>query len=113
MRITLRELARFGELIRLGGRWEGREIVPTSWISELVAPVNPAPRKGGYGFLWWLPAPGCVATNGYLDNSVYVLPDRDAIFARWQRMRHLHQVTDFDEDRALKLLRAAVPGRRG
>lgn len=61
IRTTLRELARFGELVRRGGRWQGSTLVSASWIDEMTRPVSPAPRRGGFGFLWWLPASDCIA----------------------------------------------------
>jgi CubicO group peptidase (beta-lactamase class C family) len=33
-RVSARDLARFGELYRLQGRWNGRELVPASWIER-------------------------------------------------------------------------------
>lgn len=48
------EWAKFGELIRCGGRWEGTEILPASLLAQAFqgTPDNPA-----YGLTWWLNAP--------------------------------------------------------
>lgn len=49
-----REWAKFGEMIRCGGRWEGAEILPAPLLAQafLGTQDNPA-----YGLGWWLNAP--------------------------------------------------------
>ena len=49
--LTAREWAKFGELMRTKGRWEGRLIVTPAAIGQCVLPgqANPA-----YGLGWWL-----------------------------------------------------------
>ncbi|MCI0476129.1 MAG: hypothetical protein L0Y55_07770, partial [Anaerolineales bacterium] len=50
-RLTAREWAQYGELIRLGGTWEGKQILPAQTLEECFrgTPQNPA-----YGLTWWL-----------------------------------------------------------
>jgi len=50
-RLTAREWAKYGELIRLGGTWEGKTILPAQTLDECFqgTPQNPA-----YGLTWWL-----------------------------------------------------------
>ncbi|WP_412060923.1 serine hydrolase domain-containing protein [Rubrivirga sp. IMCC45206] len=79
---TPRDLARIGQLMLHGGRWNGEAVVPADWIAESVRPsqtVNPA-----YGLLWWLDAPEGFAARGYLDTNLYVLPERDLVVVRMQ-----------------------------
>lgn len=49
--LTAREWAKYGELIRLGGTWEGKTILPAQTLDECFqgTPQNPA-----YGLTWWL-----------------------------------------------------------
>ncbi len=49
--MTARDWARFGEWMRLGGTWNGKEIVPGALLAECVrgTTANPA-----YGLTWWL-----------------------------------------------------------
>ncbi len=51
--LTARNWALFGELVRLGGTWEGEEIVPAALLDECFCgtAANPA-----YGLTWWLKA---------------------------------------------------------
>ncbi len=52
--LAAREWVKFGELIRLTGKWEGKEVLPQKTLDECFAgsEVNPA-----YGLSWWLNQP--------------------------------------------------------
>lgn len=52
--LTARDWARFGEFVRLGGTWEGKEIVRKDLLEACFegTPANPA-----YGLTWWLNRP--------------------------------------------------------
>jgi len=53
-RMTARDLARFGVLFQRNGVWEGRQVVPPSWIAASWTPtaVDNAEIGLGYGLLW-------------------------------------------------------------
>ena len=51
MDMTSRDFARFGLLYLRGGTWDGRPVVPTSWIDETRVP---AATNSQYGLHWWL-----------------------------------------------------------
>jgi len=54
MGLRPRELLRFGELYRNGGRYEGKQIVQESWIRESWTRRTTSPFNGhGYGLGWW------------------------------------------------------------
>lgn len=53
--MTARDWARFGELFRRDGVWEGRRLLPEGWARYAVTPTPAAPR-GEYGAHWWLNA---------------------------------------------------------
>lgn len=56
MKMSARDLARFGQLLLNGGRWGGCEIVPPEWIrastQTRVETGLPSPFRS-YGYLWW------------------------------------------------------------
>jgi CubicO group peptidase (beta-lactamase class C family) len=55
MRLSPRAMIRFGEIYRNGGRHEGRQIVPESWVREsLTSRANARGRGEGYGYGWFL-----------------------------------------------------------
>jgi CubicO group peptidase (beta-lactamase class C family) len=51
--MTARDWARFGELHRIGGVWNGRRILPEGWTRYVTTPTRAAP-EGCYGAHWWL-----------------------------------------------------------
>lgn len=57
-----RDFARFGQLMRDGGRWHGRQIVPAAWAARSVLPGVEA-MGHTHQHLWWTP-PGDAGPAG-------------------------------------------------
>jgi CubicO group peptidase (beta-lactamase class C family) len=53
--MTARDWARFGELFRRDGVWDGRRLLPEGWVRYATTPTPKAPL-GRYGAHWWLDA---------------------------------------------------------
>lgn len=56
---SARDFARLGKLVMDGGRWNGKQLVPASYIREMLEPVNLPSRSDGmlanhYGYQWWM-----------------------------------------------------------
>lgn len=91
---TLRDYARFGEMYRNGGRWNGRQIVPEPWVKRSTVPNKPHLQPGeqpgsesifGYGYQWWMPPEGDegeYSAIGVYNQFVYVNPTRDVVIAK-------------------------------
>lgn len=80
LRMTPRDLARLGQLYLQEGRWNGRQVVPASWVSESTARHAEGwpHRYGAYGYLWWLPPDDpwdSYAAVGYGGQFLYVVPE--------------------------------------
>src|SRR4051812_3503935 len=60
LRLRSRDMAKIGQLVLAGGRWNGRQIVSREWIETSTAPKIKA-ADGQYGYLWWL---GRTVLNG-------------------------------------------------
>lgn len=52
-RMSTRDLARFGQLYLQQGNWNGRQIVPASWVKESTSSKSEIAPKQGYGYMWW------------------------------------------------------------
>jgi hypothetical protein len=91
---TVRDLARFGELMRNRGHFNGRQIVPGSVIDHIAGggdPVKFAPA--GYATLpgwsyrnqWWVShnAHGVYMARGIHGQSIYVDPRAEMVIARY------------------------------
>ncbi|SMO79328.1 serine hydrolase domain-containing protein [Fodinibius sediminis] len=56
IRMSARDLARFGLLYERKGLWEGRQLVPEEWIARSTTPKTDVPygQDYAYGYLWWI-----------------------------------------------------------
>jgi CubicO group peptidase (beta-lactamase class C family) len=52
LRLTPRELARIGQLVLARGQWEGRTIVPATWLDASFTPAATVRDGQSYGYLW-------------------------------------------------------------
>ncbi len=52
-RMSTRDLARFGQLYLQDGRWQGRSVVPASWVERSTRPASVFEDGAGYGYMWW------------------------------------------------------------
>jgi len=53
--LSPREMARFGELYRNEGAWQGEPVVPAAWTDTSTAPRCATPWGGQYGYHFWVP----------------------------------------------------------
>lgn len=94
LNLTLRDMARFGELMRMGGVFNGRRIVPTDVIDDI--------RRGGnrdhfalagyvllpgwsYRTMWWVShnEHGAYTARGIHGQSIYIDPAAEMVIARF------------------------------
>ena len=54
LRLRPRDMAKIGQLVLAGGRWNGRQIVSKAWIDASMTPRLEATGPYFYGYLWWL-----------------------------------------------------------
>ena len=73
---TLRDYARFGQMMLDGGVANGRRIVSEEWVRQSTRPSGqPDDEPGGYGLQWWMMgAEGAYAAIGLQGQFVYVDP---------------------------------------
>ncbi len=80
LRITLRDMARFGQLYLQGGVWGGKQIVPAEWVEASVAPqVSAHGAASYYGYQWWVRGSGIYAAHGYRGRRIFVIPDLEMV----------------------------------
>ncbi|RWD66350.1 MAG: class C beta-lactamase-related serine hydrolase [Mesorhizobium sp.] len=92
---TLRDLARFGELMRRGGEWEGRELIPASVIEDIrrggdrrkFAIGSFARALPGYSYRsqWWVSHNelDAVEARGIHGQRIYIAPQAEMVVARF------------------------------
>ncbi len=94
LNLTLRDLARFGEMMRLGGRYNGRQIVPAAVIEDI--------RRGGnkeqfasagyktlpgwsYRTMWWVShnSHGAYSGRGIHGQAIFIDPKAEMVITRF------------------------------
>jgi CubicO group peptidase (beta-lactamase class C family) len=80
------DFAKFGRLYLRRGDWDGRQIVPESWVAESTTAAPGAPWTN-YKYLWWIPRSGSgrFLAVGNLGQFMYVAPDKDCLLLRFGR----------------------------
>jgi CubicO group peptidase (beta-lactamase class C family) len=94
LRMRPRDLAKFGSLYLHDGKWNGKQIIPASWIklsTQRHISFQPRSRadsagKFGYGYFWWY---SCYPSSGGLieaavavgngQQRIFVLPGLDIV----------------------------------
>jgi CubicO group peptidase (beta-lactamase class C family) len=91
---SLRDLARFGELMRREGEWNGQQLVPQAVVADIRRGSDPARfAKAGYTLLpgysyrsmWWVTHNELDAFEGrgIHGQRLYVAPKADLVVARF------------------------------
>jgi CubicO group peptidase (beta-lactamase class C family) len=91
---TLRDLARFGEMVRNNGQCNGRQIIPASVIRAIATGGDPTKfAPAGYTTLpgwsyrnqWWVShdAHGVIMARGIHGQSIYIDPKAEIVIARY------------------------------
>ncbi len=86
----LRDLARFGEMIRLNGRFNGQQIVPEAVITGIRAGGDPAkflgfPALPGWSYhdQWWHNGSGAFSARGIHGQAIYIDPAAEMVIVRY------------------------------
>jgi CubicO group peptidase (beta-lactamase class C family) len=86
-----RDMAKFGLLYLREGQWEGRQVVPASWVDAStkrhVTFARPYRGMVGYGYLWWILPPDpegnkktdIFAACGHRAQYIFVVPEHKMV----------------------------------
>lgn len=105
MRIKTVDMAKLGQFYLNKGVWEGKRLLPASWIEEVSSPHifqrpdrTPAENAGdegaqGYGYQVWMCSPENVyRADGAYGQLILIMPDQDAVIALTARTTQAHRV---------------------
>lgn len=55
IRLRPRDMARIGQLYLQGGQWNGKQVIPASWVKDSLSfQIEDAGWTYGYGYQWWI-----------------------------------------------------------
>jgi CubicO group peptidase (beta-lactamase class C family) len=89
---TLRDLARFGEMMRNDGRFNGQQIVPASVVADIrkggdrdkfAITANKALHNWSYHNQWWISDWGAFCALGINGQALYIDPKSELVIARY------------------------------
>lgn len=93
---SLRDLARFGELMRCEGEWHGKQLIPASVVHDVQKGVDPTKCSGmpqpGYSYrsMWWVTHNelGAFEGRGIHGQRLYVAPKAEMVVVRFASHPH-------------------------
>lgn len=74
---TVRDWGRVGELLRLGGEWNGQQLLPSGWVEAITAP---SPANPNYGMGIWRGTPW-VKQRRYSKEVSLTVPQKEPFLA--------------------------------
>ena len=112
--VRTEEIARFGELYLHKGIWNGKQLIPSTWVEQATAiqtSTGSAPTSDwdqGYGYQFWRSRHNSFRGDGAFGQYCMVIPELDAVVAITSGVRNMQQVMNLVWD---KLLPVMKPGR--
>jgi CubicO group peptidase (beta-lactamase class C family) len=79
------DIAKFGQLYLQNGKWEGKQLIPTTWVQKATSKQvsngdNPSSDwNQGYGFQFWRCRHNAFRGDGKDGQFCIVMPDQDAV----------------------------------
>lgn len=87
LNVIARDYARFGRLYLQKGAWEGKQLVPESWVEKSMSVINDSKEGQGYSYTycWRITPKGAIFAKGILGQYIYVLPKKNVVMVRLGR----------------------------
>ena len=117
LNVTLRDMAKFGQLFLNNGEWNGNQIVPLEWVANSTSPldVHVQPNAGdeftsdawGYGYQWWLPGPEAsdYTAHGIYNQFIYINPESNVVIAKTSSNYNFVEERQYTKDAHIAIFR--------
>ena len=118
LNVTLRDMAKFGQLYLNKGSWNGKQVVPTEWVSNSTIPLDEhvQPNAGeeftsdawGYGYQWWVPGPEVsdYSAHGIYNQFIYINPESKVVIAKTSSNYNFVEERQYTKDAHIAIFRA-------
>lgn len=87
VRMSARDLARFGLLYEQNGVWEDQQLISKNWIQDSISPKMTVPygQDYSYGYLWWIYGESVLGHKAFFASGsgsqlIVVIPDLDIVY---------------------------------
>jgi CubicO group peptidase (beta-lactamase class C family) len=81
------DFAKFGRLYLNRGDWNGKQVVPASWVEESTRVDTTTDRADFYQYFWWIDVAraerGRFMARGNFGQFIYVVPDKNLVIVRF------------------------------
>ena len=107
LKLRTEDIAKFGQLYLQRGKWNGKQLVPASWVEQATSKQvsnGSDPSKDwdqGYGFQFWRCRHGAFRGDGANGQFCLVLPEQDAVIAITADTRDMQAEVDVAWDNLL------------
>lgn len=98
--IRTEDIAKFGQLYLQKGKWNGKQLVPESWVeaaTSLQTSNGSNPKSDwdqGYGYQFWRARHHAYRGDGAFGQYCIVIPDQDAVIAITSGLGNMQAVLD-------------------
>jgi len=113
--VRTEDIAKFGQLYLQKGKWQGKQLVPESWVAAATSlqtsnGSNPASDwDQGYGYQFWRCRHGAYRGDGAFGQYCVVMPKEDAVLAITSGVKNMQQVLDVVWEKLLPGIQSANP----
>jgi CubicO group peptidase (beta-lactamase class C family) len=110
--IRTEDIARFGQLYLQKGKWQGKQLVPETWVEAATArqTSNGSNPKSdwdqGYGYQFWRCRHGAYRGDGAFGQYCIVLPAQDAVIAITSGVKDMQAVLNLVWDKLLPAMKS-------
>lgn len=106
IRVKTEDMAKFGQLFLQKGKWDGKQILPESWIEEattlkILQEQNASPEKmasndwiQGYAYQMWRSRYNSYRADGAFGQYILILPEKDAVIILTSETNDLQGLLD-------------------
>jgi len=106
--LSTRDMARIGYLMLRNGNWNGKQLIPESWIKTSTTPVSTAKVQNSifdqYGYMWWLAGDsadsllkGSYTAIGAYGQFITVIPKLDMVIAHKTKATYERHSSNYEQ----------------
>ena len=99
LRVSTEDIAKFGQLYLQKGKWNGKQLLPESWIEEATKKQTTSQSgdndwSQGYGYQFWRCKPGFYRGDGAFGQFCMIMPEQDAVLVMTCESFNLQKTMD-------------------